>query len=235
VLITLSGFADSLGFVYAAKIWQNGVLSWPDVGRSALGWVVGITLYVISLKYMARLGVTSAEIQTTVWFAMTIIGVVIFSGRFSAGRASSKSSRRSCCSASAGCSFEPVSECRSGLQPDKQRVRPASRATTGSAARYGRTHTVPSRSRMTEVGKPMNGPNASLNSSCPAPIKHGIVHLHRARVRFDEPHFLVDRDPEHDEAAILVVAIQGHERRNLALARHAPRRPEVHQHHLALY
>ena len=82
VLITLSGFADSLGFVYAAKIWQNGTLSWPDVGRSALGWVVGITLYVISLKYMARLGVTSAEIQTTVWFAMTIIGVVIFSGRF---------------------------------------------------------------------------------------------------------------------------------------------------------
>jgi len=82
VLIVLSGFADSLGFVYAAKIWQDGALSWPDVGRSALGWVVGITMYVISLKYMARLGVTSAEMQTAVWFAMTIIGVVVFSGRF---------------------------------------------------------------------------------------------------------------------------------------------------------
>ena len=82
VLIVLSGFADSLGFVYAAKIWQAEQLSWPDVWRSVLGWVVGITLYVISLKYMARLGVTSAEIQTAVWFAMTIIGVVIFSGRF---------------------------------------------------------------------------------------------------------------------------------------------------------
>jgi Na+-transporting NADH:ubiquinone oxidoreductase subunit NqrB len=82
VLIVLSGFADSLGFVYAAKIWQAEQLSWPDVGRSALGWAVGITLYVISLKYMARLGVTSAEMQTAVWFAMTIIGVVIFSGRF---------------------------------------------------------------------------------------------------------------------------------------------------------
>ena len=82
VLIVLSGFADSLGFVYAARIWQAGQLSWPDVGRSALGWIVGITLYVISLKYMARLGVTSAEMQTAVWFAMTIIGVVIFSGRF---------------------------------------------------------------------------------------------------------------------------------------------------------
>lgn len=82
VLIVLSGFADSLGFVYAAKIWQAGELSWPDVWRSALGWILGITMYVISLKYMARLGVTSAEIQTLVWFAMTIIGVVIFSGRF---------------------------------------------------------------------------------------------------------------------------------------------------------
>lgn len=82
VLIVLSGFADSLGFVYAAKIWQNGAVSWPDVGRSALGWFGGITLYVFSLKYMQRLGVTSAEVQTAVWFAMTIIGVVIFSGRF---------------------------------------------------------------------------------------------------------------------------------------------------------
>jgi len=41
-----------------------------------------MTLYVFALKDMARLGVTSAEMQTAVWFAMTIIGVVIFSGRF---------------------------------------------------------------------------------------------------------------------------------------------------------
>ena len=82
VLIVLSGFADSLGFVYAAKIWQAGAVSWPDFGRAWLGWVVGITLYVVSLRYMAPLGVTSAEMQTAVWFAMTIIGVVIFSGRF---------------------------------------------------------------------------------------------------------------------------------------------------------
>ena len=81
-LIALSGFADSLGFVYAAKIWQKDLLSWPDVAKSALGWGIGITLYVISLRYMARLGVTSAEMQTAVWFAMTIIGVVIFSGKF---------------------------------------------------------------------------------------------------------------------------------------------------------
>jgi hypothetical protein len=82
VLIVLSGFADSLGFVYASKVWQKDTLSWIDLGKSALGWWIGITLYVISLRFMARMGVTSAEIQTIVWFAMTIIGVVIFSGKF---------------------------------------------------------------------------------------------------------------------------------------------------------
>ena len=82
VLMVLSGFADSLGFVYASKVWQQGALSWIELGKSALGWWTGITLYVIALKYMSRMGFNSAEIQTVVWFAMTILGVVIFSGKF---------------------------------------------------------------------------------------------------------------------------------------------------------
>jgi hypothetical protein len=82
LLLALSGFADSYGFFYASKIWQDGLLSWSALGKSALGWAVGISLYVVSLRPMASVGVTSAEVQTTVWFAMTIIGVVVFSGRF---------------------------------------------------------------------------------------------------------------------------------------------------------
>jgi len=49
---------------------------------AALGWAVGITLYVFSLRFLSRGGVRSAEMQTMLWFAMTIIGVVIFSGNF---------------------------------------------------------------------------------------------------------------------------------------------------------
>lgn len=82
VLIVLSGFFDSWGFVFAAKIWEKDTLSGANLGKSALGWGLGITLYIISLRFMARLGVTSAEIQTIIWFAMTIIGVVLFSGKF---------------------------------------------------------------------------------------------------------------------------------------------------------
>jgi hypothetical protein len=84
-------------------MWRNDSLSWPDVAKGALGWAIGITLYVIALRFMTRTGVTSAEMQTAVWFAMTIIGVVIFSGKFFAGRGSSRASRCWSSWASVGC------------------------------------------------------------------------------------------------------------------------------------
>ena len=74
VLLALSGLADSYGFLCAARIWQNGALSWPDLAKSILGWAVGISLYIVSLRPLSTAGVTSAEVQTAVWFAMTIIG-----------------------------------------------------------------------------------------------------------------------------------------------------------------
>ena len=82
VLLALSGFADSFGFFYASKIWQNGALSRGYLAKSAVGWVVGITLYIISLRPLSMAGVISAEMQTAVWFALTIVGVVVLSGRF---------------------------------------------------------------------------------------------------------------------------------------------------------
>jgi hypothetical protein len=81
-LISLSAGADSFGFIHAAKIWQQDTISWINVVWSAMAWSVGITLYMISLRYLARLGITAAEVHTMLWFAMTIIGVIVFSGRF---------------------------------------------------------------------------------------------------------------------------------------------------------
>lgn len=39
-LIILSGFADSLGFVYASRIWEKDAVSWAAIGMAALGWSV---------------------------------------------------------------------------------------------------------------------------------------------------------------------------------------------------
>jgi hypothetical protein len=82
VLTIASGIADSQGFVHSAKIWQGGRLVWPEVGKAALGFAIGITLYWIAIRYLIGLGVVSAEIQTTIWFAVTIIGVALVSGAF---------------------------------------------------------------------------------------------------------------------------------------------------------
>ena len=82
VAITLiSGIADAQGFVHAAKIWQAGKLTWGELGKSALGFGIGITTYWLSLRYMSELGIVTPEIQTIVWFGVTLVGVALVSGR----------------------------------------------------------------------------------------------------------------------------------------------------------
>ena len=38
--------------------------------------------YWASLRFMHRVGIVSPELQTAIWFAATIIGVAVMSGRF---------------------------------------------------------------------------------------------------------------------------------------------------------
>lgn len=81
-LTLVSGLSDSRGFIHAANIWQGGQLIWGEVGKSALGFSVGIFMYWIVLKYMKELGIVAPEIQTVIWFGMTLVGVAIASGQF---------------------------------------------------------------------------------------------------------------------------------------------------------
>lgn len=82
VLTILSGIADAQGFLHAARIWQNGSLIWVELGRSALGFTIGIMLYWLVLRNMNAVGITSPEIQTITWFGVTLIGVALISGSF---------------------------------------------------------------------------------------------------------------------------------------------------------
>jgi hypothetical protein len=82
VLTVLSGIADSQGFIHAAKIWANDRLVWNDLGKSALGFAFGISLYWIVIKYMNAAGIAAPEIQTLIWFSITILGVAILSSNF---------------------------------------------------------------------------------------------------------------------------------------------------------
>jgi hypothetical protein len=82
VLTLASGFADSQGFVHAARIWQDGALVWGELAKSALGLGTGTMLYWLLLRFLKELGVSAPEIQTGAWFAATLIGVALASGKF---------------------------------------------------------------------------------------------------------------------------------------------------------
>jgi len=84
-LTLLSGFADSQGFLHAAHIWEEKKVIWSEVAKSALGFGSGIILYWIVLKYLAA-HVAAPEIQTVIWFGVTIVGVAVISGKYAQWR-----------------------------------------------------------------------------------------------------------------------------------------------------
>jgi hypothetical protein len=82
VVTILSGLGDSRGFIHASRIWQDSGIVWAELWKSALGFGSGISLYWIVLKYMRSAGIVSPELQTTIWFAVTLLGVALVSGQF---------------------------------------------------------------------------------------------------------------------------------------------------------
>jgi hypothetical protein len=81
VLTLLSGVGDALGFIHAARVWRSGAFVWPEAAKSGTSFLFGVAMYWLALRRLADWGVVSAEAQTLVWFAATIVGVAALSGR----------------------------------------------------------------------------------------------------------------------------------------------------------
>lgn len=77
-----SGVLDSLAFTYSAGIWQGGKLAWGQATKAAVSFALGITMYWGSIRYLGEAGVVLPEIQTLIWFTVTIVGVTFLGGRF---------------------------------------------------------------------------------------------------------------------------------------------------------
>lgn len=82
VISLLAGFADSKGFYYASQIWPHGKLDFVMLSKSAITFALGLSFYWISILFMNKVGIHSAEIQTGIWFLVVIIGVALASGEF---------------------------------------------------------------------------------------------------------------------------------------------------------
>jgi hypothetical protein len=83
IALTLaSGLADSYGFVHANRLWHDGRIVPAELGRSSVGFALGIATYWILLRFAEQLGVHSVAIQTVGWFGATLVGVAILTGEF---------------------------------------------------------------------------------------------------------------------------------------------------------
>jgi hypothetical protein len=81
-LTVISGIGDAHGFIHSAKVWHAGRWVWPEVAQSALGFAFGMSMYWVAVRYYQQLGISLAETQTIFWFAVTLIGVAVVSGKF---------------------------------------------------------------------------------------------------------------------------------------------------------
>jgi len=81
-LVILCGIGDSQGFLHAAKVWENGKFVFIEAVKSGGGFFAGVILYWLSIRYLKQLGLVSPEIQTVLWFVVTLIGVALVSGKF---------------------------------------------------------------------------------------------------------------------------------------------------------
>ncbi len=77
----LSGFGDAEGFIHASKVWQNGRFVWLEALKCIAGFQFGTLMYWLALWKLNGYGVVAVEIQTLFWFAATIIGIAVLSGR----------------------------------------------------------------------------------------------------------------------------------------------------------
>ncbi len=82
VFTVASGVFDSLAFTYSASVWQGGRLIWSELAKSASCFFMGITMYWGAVRYLSQAGIDTPELQTLLWFGITIAGVAVLSGRF---------------------------------------------------------------------------------------------------------------------------------------------------------
>ena len=81
-LIVVAGMADAQGFIHASKSWDRGRPVRKELARTALGFTCAISLYLLTVRYLQKVGIALPEVQLILWFATTTIGVSALSGQF---------------------------------------------------------------------------------------------------------------------------------------------------------
>jgi hypothetical protein len=80
VLTILSGLMDARGFVYAARAWPQGRLDAKLATASMVAFFAGLSLYIVSVRFMQSFGLHGVALQSALWFVVTAVGVAAMDG-----------------------------------------------------------------------------------------------------------------------------------------------------------
>ncbi|MGD9597565.1 MAG: hypothetical protein AB7G76_04255 [Steroidobacteraceae bacterium] len=79
-LTLASGLFDARGFVYAARAWPGGRLDPGTAMASLAAFVVGVSMYVVAVRFMQGIGIAGVALQSAIWFVATAIGIALMDG-----------------------------------------------------------------------------------------------------------------------------------------------------------
>jgi hypothetical protein len=80
MLTVLSGLMDARGFVYAARAWPAGKLDVRLALASMVAFFAGLSLYIVSVRFMQSFGLQGVALQAALWFVVTAVGVAAMDG-----------------------------------------------------------------------------------------------------------------------------------------------------------
>ncbi len=76
-LTVLSGLLDARGFAFASKAWPGGSLDPRMAGLSVLCFGVGLSCYVLAVRFIQALGVHGVALQSALWFMVTAVAIAV--------------------------------------------------------------------------------------------------------------------------------------------------------------
>lgn len=80
VLTIFSGVMDARAFVYAARAWPGGRIDMRLAGASLFYFFLGVSLYIVAVRFMKSVGVNAVALQSAIWFVATAIGIAVLDG-----------------------------------------------------------------------------------------------------------------------------------------------------------
>ena len=77
VLTLVSGLLDARGFLLASQAWPGGSLDIRSAALSVLCFGLGLSSYVVAVRFIQALGIQGVALQSSLWFVVTAIGIAV--------------------------------------------------------------------------------------------------------------------------------------------------------------